>query len=147
MTVLSDDQITSDAALAGFDTLVIGIFALRFRAGLVSECRACGTGSKMAARFYALSQAVDNWDPETVPPRRLEIGQRRLRWRVTDAEAQVTHLTDHPLLSEPNRITDADWQAGSRNAVSISPRIGMMPIRRCCPLRTPVTKAADRGGS
>jgi LmbE family N-acetylglucosaminyl deacetylase len=111
VTVLSDDQITSDDALAGFDTIVIGIFALRFRDGLVSEMPRLRDWVEAGGTLLTLyHRPWDNWDPETVPPRRLEIGQPSLRWRVTDAEAQVTHLTDHPLLSEPNRITDADWQ-------------------------------------
>ncbi len=52
----------------------------------------------------------DNWDPETVPPKRLEIGQPSLRWRVTDAKSDVTHLEpDHPVLLHPNRIGPDDW--------------------------------------
>ncbi|MDP4991108.1 MAG: DUF4350 domain-containing protein, partial [Marivita lacus] len=111
VTVLSDDQITSDDALAGFDTIVIGIFALRFRDGLVSEMPRLRDWVEAGGTLLTLyHRPWDNWDPETVPPRRLEIGKPSLRWRVTDAEAEVTHLTDHPVLSEPNRITDADWQ-------------------------------------
>jgi hypothetical protein len=52
----------------------------------------------------------DGWDPDTIPPRRLEIGQPSLRWRVTDENAEVTHLApDHPLLTTPNRIGPEDW--------------------------------------
>ena len=45
-----------------------------------------------------------------MPPRWLEIGQPSLRWRVTDETAAVTQLEDHPILSTPNLIGDADWE-------------------------------------
>ncbi|MEM1063886.1 MAG: PIG-L family deacetylase, partial [Pseudomonadota bacterium] len=43
-------------------------------------------------------------------PRRLEIGQPSLRWRVTDEAAAVTHLADHAILNAPNRIGPEDWE-------------------------------------
>jgi hypothetical protein len=53
----------------------------------------------------------DGWDPDTIPPRRLEIGQPSLRWRVTDENAEVAHLVPaHPLLNAPNRIGPEDWE-------------------------------------
>ena len=53
----------------------------------------------------------DNWDPDSIPPHRLEIGQPSLRWRVTDENASVTLLApDHPLLHEPNIIGADDWK-------------------------------------
>lgn len=107
---LTDDQINSETALATFDTIVIGIFALRFRQGLVDEMSRIRDWVEDGGTLVTLyHRPWDNWDPETVPPRRLEIGQPSLRWRVTDAQADVTHLTDHALLSEPNRITQEDW--------------------------------------
>jgi hypothetical protein len=49
-------------------------------------------------------------DPDTTPPRRLEIGQPSLRWRVTDAAAPVTHLVPHhPVLTGPNPVGPGDW--------------------------------------
>jgi hypothetical protein len=110
VTALTDDQITSDEALAGFDTIVIGIFALRFRDGLVSEMPRLREWVEDGGTLVTLyHRPWDNWNPDTVPPRKLEIGQPSLRWRVTDAEAEVTHLTDHPLLSTPNAISAEDW--------------------------------------
>jgi hypothetical protein len=110
VTALTDDQITSDEALAGFDTIVVGIFALRFRDGLVSEMPRLREWVEQGGTLVTLyHRPWDNWDPDTVSPRKLEIGQPSLRWRVTDAEAEVTHLTDHPLLSTPNAITVEDW--------------------------------------
>jgi hypothetical protein len=40
----------------------------------------------------------------------LEIGQPSLRWRVTNEAAEVTHLAEHALLSQPNDIGTAEWQ-------------------------------------
>ena len=112
VTALTDDQITSDAALSAFDTIVIGIFALRFREGLVSEAPRLHEWVEQGGTLVTLyHRPWDNWDPETVPPRRLEIGQPSLRWRVTDAQAEVTHLLpDHALLNTPNQITAEDWE-------------------------------------
>jgi len=110
VTDLTDDQINSETALAEFDTIVIGIFALRFRAGLVDEMprlRDWVTDGGTLLTLY--HRPWDNWNPETVPPKRLEIGQPSLRWRVTDAQAEVTQLHEHPLLSHPNVITYEDW--------------------------------------
>ena len=111
VTELTDDQITSDAALSAFETIVIGIFAMRFRNGLASEMPRLREWVEEGGTLLTLyHRPWDNWDPETVPPRRLEIGQPSLRWRVTDAAAEVTHLEpDHPLLCQPNTITEADW--------------------------------------
>ncbi len=108
---LTDEQITSDTALAAFDTVVIGIFALRFRDGLVSEMpriREWVEGGGTLLTLY--HRPWDNWNPETIPPRRLEIGQPSLRWRVTDAAADITVLEpEHPLLNSPNQIKEEDW--------------------------------------
>lgn len=108
---LTDDQINSETALADFDTIVIGIFALRFRDGLVSEMPRIHEWVEDGGTLLTLyHRPWDNWDSETVPPRKLEIGQPSLRWRVTDALAEVTHLEqDHPLLTTPNAITEDDW--------------------------------------
>jgi LmbE family N-acetylglucosaminyl deacetylase len=110
VTDLTDDQINSETALAEFDTIVIGIFALRFRAGLVDEMPRLHDWVTDGGTLLTLyHRPWDNWKPETVPPKRLEIGQPSLRWRVTDAQAVVTQLTDNPLLSTPNVITNEDW--------------------------------------
>ena len=110
VTSLADADLASEARLADFDTIVIGIFAMRFRPGLgdamVRLHRWCEAGGTLVTLYH---RPWDNWDPETVPPRRLEIGQPSLRWRVTDAAAEVRHLVDHPVLAGPNRIGPADW--------------------------------------
>ncbi len=111
VTELDDATLASDSALAGFDSLVIGIFAFRFRAGLAAAAprlhRWCEAGGTLVTLYH---RPWDNWNPDRVPPRRLEIGQPSLRWRVTDETAAVRPLCDHPLLRTPNRIGPADWE-------------------------------------
>ncbi|MEM9899832.1 MAG: PIG-L family deacetylase [Pseudomonadota bacterium] len=107
---LSDAELASDEALAACKTLVIGIFAMRFRPGLAQAMprihRWVAAGGTLVTLYH---RPWDNWDPDTIPPRRLEIGQPSLRWRVTDAKAEVRHVGDHPLLSTPNVIGAKDW--------------------------------------
>ncbi|WP_108482699.1 PIG-L family deacetylase [Oceaniglobus ichthyenteri] len=109
-----DPETISDAELAGLDTIVIGIFALKFRAGLAALMPRLHEWVAHGGTLLTLyHRPWDDWNPEQTPPRRLEIGQPSLRWRVTDETARVTHLhPDHPLLNTPNRIgpdTWADW--------------------------------------
>lgn len=107
---LTDSELTNDTALAAYDTIVIGIFAMRFRAGLSQAMprlhRWVEAGGTLVTLYH---RPWDNWDPDQIPPRRLEIGQPSLRWRVTDEGARVRHLADHPILTSPNVIGSADW--------------------------------------
>jgi LmbE family N-acetylglucosaminyl deacetylase len=110
VTALTDTDLTSDSALASFDTIVIGIFAMRFRPGLAEAMPRLHGWTEAGGTLVTLyHRPWDGWDPETVPPKRLEIGQPSLRWRVTDERAAVRHLVDHPVLTGPNRIDPADW--------------------------------------
>lgn len=108
---LSDDDLTSDEALRQYDTIVVGIFAYRFRAELAGAAERlnawCHAGGTLVTLYH---RPWDNWDPDGTPPRRLEIGQPSLRWRVTDENSTVTHLTAHPVLSAPNPISAEDWE-------------------------------------
>jgi hypothetical protein len=109
-----DPATLSDDTLNALDTIVIGIFALRFRPGLAALMPRLhdwvARGGTLVTLYH---RPWDNWNANTTPPRRLEIGQPSLRWRVTDETAKVTHLApDHPLLNTPNPIgpdTWADW--------------------------------------
>lgn len=111
VTELSDDDFGSAGALSGFDTIIVGIFAFRFRPGLAAAAPALRDWVERGGHLVTLyHRPWDGWDPDAVPPRRLEIGQPSLRWRVTDETAAVTHLApDHPLLNAPNRIGPQDW--------------------------------------
>jgi len=107
-----DPETITDAALADLDTVVIGIFALRFRPGLAALMPRlhawCARGGTLITLYH---RPWDNWDPATTPPMPLEIGQPSLRWRVTDEAAEVTPLIpDHPLLTTPNPIGPETWE-------------------------------------
>jgi LmbE family N-acetylglucosaminyl deacetylase len=110
VTSIEDEDLQSDNALAGFGTIVIGIFAMRFRPGLVEAMprlhRWVHAGGTLVTLYH---RPWDNWDPDSIPPRRLEIGQPSLRWRVTDQAAKVRHLAEHSVLVTPNRIGPEDW--------------------------------------
>ncbi|MEP2531425.1 PIG-L family deacetylase [Shimia sp.] len=110
VTGVTDEMLTSDAALSAFDTIVIGIFALRFRPGLSEAMPALHrwveTGGTLVTLYH---RPWDNWDPVTTPPRHIEIGQPSLRWRVTDETAEVRHLAEHSIFQTPNQIGPQDW--------------------------------------
>ncbi|NKB52201.1 MAG: PIG-L family deacetylase [Rhizobiaceae bacterium] len=111
VTVLSDDDLKSDAQLERFDSIVIGIFAMKLRLGLVEQMHRLHDWTRAGGNLLTLyHRPWDNWDKDSTPPDMLEIGQPSLRWRVTDESCEVTHLVDHPLLATPNKITDKDWQ-------------------------------------
>lgn len=101
----------SDAVLEDCDTLVIGIFAMKFRAGLVAAMQRIHDWVRAGGTLVTLyHRPWDSWDAEATAPYWLEIGQPSLRWRVTDEKAEVTALVpNHPLLSSPNRIGPDDW--------------------------------------
>ncbi|WP_367714842.1 PIG-L family deacetylase [Nitratireductor sp. GISD-1A_MAKvit] len=111
VTELADSEITQEG-LKNLDTIVVGIFAMRARPALKNAMpvlhRWVEAGGNLVTLYH---RPWDDWDPETVPVRRLEIGKPSLRWRVTDENAEVTHLLpDHALLNTPNRIVAEDWK-------------------------------------
>lgn len=110
VTVLADGDLTR-GGLSGYDTLIVGIFAMRFRAGLAEAMPAIKEWVQEGGNLITLyHRPWDNWDPQTTPPKPLEIGQPSLRWRVTDEHAEVTHLVpDHQILNMPNPIGPEDW--------------------------------------
>jgi LmbE family N-acetylglucosaminyl deacetylase len=106
-----DDAALTPVALASFDTLVIGIFAIKTRGKLAQFMQNVKSWITAGGTLLTLyHRPWDNWNPDTIPPARLEIGQPSLRWRVTDEAAIVTHLApDHPVLTGPNPIGPEDW--------------------------------------
>ncbi|WP_223427559.1 PIG-L family deacetylase [Tateyamaria pelophila] len=110
VTDLSEEPL-SDAVLEKCDTLVIGIFAMKFRKGLAEAMPRIHDWVRAGGTLVTLyHRPWDNWDANATAPYRLEIGQPSLRWRVTDENAEVTvRAPDHPLLTTPNRIGPDDW--------------------------------------
>jgi LmbE family N-acetylglucosaminyl deacetylase len=111
VTAISDQDLQSDAKLEKFDTIVIGIFAMKFRKGLAEQMPRLHKWMHAGGTLLTLyHRPWDNWDKEIIPPAMLEIGQPSLRWRVTDEASDVKYLCDHPLLTTPNKIGPRDWQ-------------------------------------
>jgi LmbE family N-acetylglucosaminyl deacetylase len=110
VTTLPDNALNA-AGLADYDSLVIGIFALRFRPSLAALMPAIHDWVQNGGTLLTLyHRPWDNWDAAQTAPAPLEIGKPSLRYRVTDENAAVTHLIpDHPLLNTPNTITPEDW--------------------------------------
>ena len=111
ITSLDTDILSSEAALSEFDTIVIGIFAVRFKPGLKEAMptlhRWVAAGGNLVTLYH---RPWDNWVPDEIPPARLEIGQPSLRWRVTDENAAVAiRSPDHALFHRPNTIDAEDW--------------------------------------
>lgn len=108
---LTDADLSSAARLSEFDTVVVGIFAMKARPALSKAMLRIhewvAAGGTLVTLYH---RPWDNWDPDTVPPKRIEIGQPSLRWRVTDQTAEVHHLTDHPILTSPNPIGPETWE-------------------------------------
>ncbi len=98
-------------ALSKVDTLVIGLFAYRSRPQLTTLSQTINSWVEQGGHLLTLyHRPWDNWDADRIPPRRLEIGQPSLRYRVTNQNAEVTHLVpEHLLLNTPNNIGPADW--------------------------------------
>lgn len=111
VTDLSATDLEAGGLLDGFDAIVIGIFALRFRPGLAEAMPRlhawCEGGGTLVTLYH---RPWDNWSNEHSAPRFLEIGQPSLRWRVCDETAAVTHLAEHPVLTTPNHIGPEDWE-------------------------------------
>lgn len=112
IVVLNEAALMTPGVFDDLDSLVIGVFANRFRPDLRARMADVHAWVKAGGNLVTLyHRPWDNWDPDSTPPARLEIGQPSLRWRVTDENAHVTHLVpDHPLLTSPNPIGQEDWQ-------------------------------------
>ncbi|QCO57029.1 PIG-L family deacetylase (plasmid) [Pseudorhodobacter turbinis] len=110
VTTLGDAEMNA-STLADFDTLVIGIFAMRFRPALPALMPTVHDWVAKGGTLLTLyHRPWDNWTATTAP-RPLEIGKPSLRYRVTDENAAVTHLIpEHPLLNTPNQIGPQDWE-------------------------------------
>jgi LmbE family N-acetylglucosaminyl deacetylase len=135
---LEADDLTNEAALSEFDTIVIGIFAVRFKDGLKEAMPALrkwvSSGGTLLTLYH---RPWDNWDPDRTPPARLEIGQPSLRWRVTDENAAVTVLSpDHDLFTKPNRIDSDDWAGWQKER-------GLYFAKSWDPIYEPLLEMAD----
>lgn len=108
---MEDTMLAGPGPFSGIDTVLIGVFAHRFRSALKPVTAALNDWVKAGGTLVTLyHRPWDDWDPNATPPARIEIGQPSLRWRVTDANAQVSVLEEwHPVLTSPNPIAESDW--------------------------------------
>ena len=113
ITALNVEDLMSGTTLDSYDALIIGILAIKFRSGLSDAMPQVHQWVKAGGNLLTLyHRPWDNWNANLTPPKRIEIGQPSLRWRVTNQNAAVTHLAaDHPILLYPNRIDATDWQS------------------------------------
>ena len=110
--ILENSDFNTGHGLEKFDTLVVGLFAMRTCPSLANNIHHVHQWIENGGHLLTLyHRPWDNWVPEKIPPEYLQIGQPSLRFRVTDESALVTHLVpDHRLLNYPNKITSEDWQ-------------------------------------
>jgi LmbE family N-acetylglucosaminyl deacetylase len=134
----------SDAELAAgdfarFDTILVGVFALRTRSVTGATLSGLRTWIESGGNLVTLyHRPMDNW-PADAPPMPIAIGMPSLRWRVTDPAAPVTPLLpDHPIFTRPNRIGPADWQGWVKER-------GLYFASRWDPAYEPLVSVADPG--
>jgi len=137
---LDDARLGSGVPLDGLDTLLVGLFAMRTRPALAAAMprihRWIEAGGHLVTLYH---RPWDDWDPARTPPRRLEIGQPSLRFRVTDERAAVTVLeADHALLNGPNRIAERDWDGWHKER-------GLYFAKSWDPAYRPLLSMADPG--
>jgi LmbE family N-acetylglucosaminyl deacetylase len=97
--------------VAGFDTLVLGVGALRRMPARAATLALLHDWVRAGGHLVTLHHKPgDGWDPAHSAPGFLAIGTPSIRWRVCDPAAPVRALApDHTLLSWPNRIGAQDW--------------------------------------
>lgn len=140
VTDLSDTDLAKAAPFDGFDTVLVGVFAYRFRPGLGPVIAALNgwvaAGGTLVTLYH---RPGDNWTPDTTPPARIEIGSPSLRWRITDAAAKVTLLQPgHAVFQGPNPIGAADWEGWQKER-------GLYFAKAWAGTYTPLVRMADPG--
>lgn len=138
VTVLEDADLARSDPFEGFDTLLVGVFAYRFRSTFKPVVAALNDWVRGGGNLVTLyHRPWDDWDVNATPPAPLEIGQPSLRWRVTDADAEVTVLAESdPVLHAPNVIGAEDWQGWQKER-------GLYFAKSWDPVYAPILRMAD----
>jgi len=107
---INDDQLLR-GDFSGFDTILVGVFALRTRPALSVQLDSIHDWVRAGGNLVTLyHRPWDNWNEEKTALSPVTIGKPSLRWRVTNQNAEVTTLLpDHKLLNHPNNIGPNDW--------------------------------------
>ncbi len=97
--------------LSQYDTIVVGIYAYRYRPDLAANNARLLEWVRNGGNLIVLDHRyTDNWDEEATPPYPIRLGRPSIEWRVTDETAPVEVLEpDHVVMNWPNKITEADW--------------------------------------
>ncbi|MBO2519921.1 MAG: hypothetical protein CW349_09585 [Firmicutes bacterium] len=97
--------------LSQYDTIVVGIYAYRYRPDLAANNARLLEWVRNGGNLIVLNHRyTDNWDEEATPPYPIRLGRPSIEWRVTDETAPVEVLEpDHVVMNWPNKITEADW--------------------------------------
>ncbi len=108
--LLSEDDLTT-GDLNNFDTIIVGIYAYRTRPDLMaSNARLLNWVENGGNLIVTYHRPADAWDANNVPPAYLSLGRVSILNRVTAADAPVEFLApDHPIVTTPNQLTDADF--------------------------------------
>ncbi|MGJ8529600.1 PIG-L family deacetylase [Maritalea sp.] len=107
---ISDDQIAK-SAFDSYDSILVGVFALRTRPELAANLKALHQWVQNGGNLVTLyHRPWDNWDEKGTALAPITIGKPSLRWRVTNQNAPVTVLQpEHTLIDGLNKISEADW--------------------------------------
>ncbi|OAN77975.1 LmbE family protein [Jannaschia sp. EhC01] len=138
VTDLSDADLATAAPFDGYDSVLVGVFAYRFRPALGPVIGTLNTWVAEGGTLVTLyHRPRDNWAPKATPPAPMEIGAPSLRWRITDANAKVTVLQpDHPVFHGPNTITPEDWEGWQKER-------GLYFAKTWSDAYTPLVRMAD----
>lgn len=129
------------------DSIVVGIFALRFRPGLAALMPRLHEWVRVGGALVTLyHRPWDGWDADRTPTARRGIGQPSLRWRVIDPQAEVTNLAPaNPSSSGRTASGPKTGPAGTRSAGSTSAGPGTRPMSRPSRCRTRARRRCTAG--
>ncbi|KIL45789.1 PIG-L family deacetylase [Jeotgalibacillus soli] len=107
---LSDEEI-ANGDLSQYDSIVLGIRALRGREGLSQQFDRLldytANGGHLVVQYHTVN---DGFNGALHSPFPLTIGSPSIRWRVTNENAEVSIFNEnHALFNYPNKITNFDW--------------------------------------
>jgi len=135
-----DDEALRRTDFGEFDSVLVGIFALRTRPVLAAKLDVLHdwvrAGGNLVTTYH---RPWDNWHPQQSALAYLKIGRPSLRWRITDENSAVKLLEPgHPLLNIPNKIDQADWQGWQKER-------GLYFAAEWDPAYVPLLEMADPG--
>ena len=110
VTTLSGADLTADR-LRSFDAVVIGVRAFNVRTDLVPGLSALFAYAESGGTVVEQYNTPNDLKTTRLTPFDLDLSRDLPRNRVTNENAPVTFLVpDHPVLTMPNRITQADFE-------------------------------------